>query len=93
MRFAVLPRGIWYEAPKRRFRVRKYHNKIAYLKGYYRTFAQAEIALAELETYLDSIPKERKKRTARVVHQPTLAGTAGAIRDRQEEDPNILKRR
>jgi len=89
----TLPKGIWYEAPKRRFRVRKYHNKVAYLKGYYRTFAEAKVAMDELETYLATIPKERKKREARPVPQPTVAGTAKAIRGRQESDPDIMNRR
>lgn len=89
----VLPRGIWYEVPKRRFRVRKYHNRVSYLKGYYRTFEDAKKALAELEVYLSTIPKERKKREAKPVPKPTLAGTADAIRDRQESDPDIMKRR
>ena len=89
----TLPRGIWYEAPKRRFRVRKYHNRVSYLKGYYRTFIEAKQALAELETYLSTIPKERKKREAKPVPRPTMSGTASAIRDRQESDPKIMKRR
>lgn len=89
----ILPIGIWYEEPKRRFRVRKYHNRVSYLKGYYRTFAEAEDAMAELEAYLSTIPKERKKREAKPVPKPTLAGTADAIRDRQESDPDIMKRK
>jgi hypothetical protein len=89
---ATLPRGIWYEAPKRRFRVRKYHNRVSYLKGYYRTFEEAEKALAELEAHLSTIPKERKKREAKPVREPTLAGTAEAIRDQQEENPNLMRR-
>jgi hypothetical protein len=89
---ATLPRGIWYEAPKRRFRVRKYHNRVSYLKGYYRTFEEAEKALAELEAHLSTIPKERKRREAKPVHEPTLAGTADAIREQQEENPNLKRR-
>jgi hypothetical protein len=88
----IFPRGIWYEAPKRRFRVRKYHNKVSYLKGYYRTFDEAKAALDELESYLATIPKERKKREARPVSKPTLAGTAEAIRSRQQSDPGIMNR-
>ena len=88
----TLPRGIWYEAPKQRFRVRKYHNKVAYLKGYYRTFEEAQVALAELEEYLSTIPKERKDRRRRLVSRPTLGGTAASIRERQSIDPNILRR-
>jgi len=75
-----LPRGLWYEAPKRRFRVRKYHNGVAYLKGYYRTFGDAEVALAELEDYLATIPKQRKKRENSPAPHPTLSGTAKSIR-------------
>jgi len=80
-----LPKGLWYEAPKRRFRVRKYHNGLAYLKGYYRTFEDAEVALAELEDYLATIPKQRKKRESSPAPDPTLAGTAKSIRSRQKE--------
>jgi len=87
-----LPRGIWYEAPKQRFRVRKYHNKVAYLKGYYRTYAEALVALEELEEYLSTIPKERKDRRRKPVSRPTLGNTADSIRERQSTDPNILKR-
>lgn len=88
----TLPRGIWYEAPKQRFRVRKYHNKVAYLKGYYRTFEEAQVALVELEAYLSTIPKERKDRRRKPVSRPTLGGTAASIRERQSIDPNILRR-
>lgn len=59
-----LPKGIWYEAPKRRFRVRRYHNKVTYLKGYYRTFDQAQAALNELNDELSLIPKEKRNRRA-----------------------------
>jgi len=83
-----LPRGIWYEAPKRRFRVRKYHNGISYLKGYYRTFETAESALEELETYLDTIPKQRKKRESSGPPDPSLSGTARSIHSRQKQEIN-----
>lgn len=88
----TLPRGIWYEAPKQRFRVRKYHNKVAYLKGYYPTFTEAQVALVELEKYLSTIPKERKDRRRQAVHHPTLGNTAASIRERRSTDPNILRR-
>lgn len=78
-----LPRGIWYEAPKRRFRVRKYHNGVSYLKGYYRTFAEAREALTELEAYLSTIPKQRKKRESSSSPDPSLSGTAKSIRSRE----------
>jgi hypothetical protein len=80
-----LPRGIWYEAPKRRFRVRKYHNGVSYLKGYYRTFEEAEKALEELQAYLDTIPKERKKRESSTSPDTSLSGTSKSIRARQKQ--------
>lgn len=79
----TLPRGIWYEAPKRRFRVRKYRNGVSYLKGYYRTFEEAEAALQELDAYLENIPKQRKQRSDASVPDPSLAGTMSSIRARQ----------
>lgn len=84
----TLPRGIWYEAPKRRFRVRKYHNGISYLKGYYRTFDRAQEALAQLEGYLATIPKSRKKRESFGTPDTSLSGTATSIRSRQKETIN-----
>jgi len=83
-----LPKGLWYEAPKRRFRVRKYHNGVAYLKGYYRTFEDAQVALQELEEYLSTLPKKRKKRASSSSPDPTLSGTAKSIRSRQKEKIN-----
>jgi len=80
-----LPRGIWYEAPKRRFRVRKYHNGVSYLKGYYRTFEDAKGALTELEEYLSTIPKQRKKRASSSPPDPSLSGTAKSIRSREKQ--------
>lgn len=78
-----LPRGIWYEAPKRRFRVRKYHNGTSYLKGYYRTFGEAQDALTELQEYLSTIPKQRKQRTNASPPDPSLAGTAKSVQSRE----------
>ena len=57
---ARLPKGLWYEAPKRRFRVRRYHNKVTYLRGYYRTLEEAVAALDELNAELVLIPKDRR---------------------------------
>jgi hypothetical protein len=80
-----LPRGIWYEAPKRRFRVRKYHNGVSYLKGYYRTFDEARVALTDLESYLSTIPKQRKKKAASPSPDPTLSGTAKSVQSREQK--------
>jgi hypothetical protein len=57
-----LPKGLWYEADKRRYRVRRYHNKVTYLKGYYRTFDKAKAALDELNVFLSTIPKNKRQR-------------------------------
>lgn len=80
----ILPRGIWYEAPKRRFRVRKYRNGVSYLKGYYRTFEEAEVALKALDDYLDNIPKQRKQRDDASVPDSSLSGTTRSIRAKQK---------
>ena len=85
MSIEELPRGIWYEEPKRRFRVRKYHNGVSYLKGYYRTFAEAQAALDELVAYLSTIPKQRKKRENSSPPDTTLSGTAKSIRSREKQ--------
>lgn len=89
-----LPKGLWYEAPKRRYRVRKYHNRVVYLKGYYRNLNDARAALKELEEYLATIPKTRRgRKSEKPVARPTAAGTAAAISKRQSEDPNTMKRK
>lgn len=53
-----LPKGLWYEAPKRRFRVRRYHNKIVYGPFYFRTLDAAVARLNELNEELATIPKD-----------------------------------
>lgn len=58
----ILPPGLWYEEPKRRWRVRRYHNRRVYLKGYYRTYQEAIVALDELNEELAKIPKVRRNR-------------------------------
>lgn len=80
---AAFPKGIWYEEPKKRFRVRKYRNGVSYLKGYYRTYDEAEHALKELDAYLETIPKRRNQRQGTFEPDPSLAGTTQSIRDRQ----------
>jgi hypothetical protein len=63
--------------------VRKYRNGVSYLKGYYRTFEEAELALTELDNYLATIPKSRKQRQGTSEPDPSLAGTTQSIRNRQ----------
>lgn len=57
------PKGLWYETKRRRYRVRKYHNKVVYGPYYYRVLEDALIKLAEVNTMLDGIPKERRSST------------------------------
>lgn len=59
---ARLPKGLWYEAPKRRYRVRRYHNKITYGPFYFRTLDDAMARLSELNDELALIPKNPRKR-------------------------------
>lgn len=62
MDITSLPKGVWYEAPKRRYRVRRYHNKLVYGPYYYRTL---EAAMARYDTLceeLAQIPKDSRPR-------------------------------
>lgn len=54
------PKGLWYEAPRRRYRVRKYHNNVVYGPYYFRTLEDALIKLDEVNAMLEHIPKERQ---------------------------------
>lgn len=62
MDISSLPKGIWYEAPKRRYRVRKYHNKVVYGPFYYRTLEGAMTRYQALCEELAQIPKEPRPR-------------------------------
>lgn len=92
-----LPKGIWYEADKHRYRVRRYHNKVAYLKGYYKTYEEAKAAWEELGEHLARVPKLPRRKRGTPLEAPvpvnSLSGTAQAIRDRQAFDPDVLKRK
>lgn len=54
-----LPRGIWFEAPRGRYRVRKYRNGKSHLI-YCKTEAQARAALKELQESMKAEPKLRR---------------------------------
>lgn len=54
-----LPRGIWFEAPRARYRVRKYRNGKQHLV-YCKTEAQARQALRELNESLKAEPKLKR---------------------------------
>lgn len=93
----TLPRGIWYESEKKRYRVRKYHNKVPYLKGYYRSYGEAVEALEELERELARIPKLPRRRRGNPTQAPvpatSVSGIIGAVQQRQQFDPALLKRK
>lgn len=54
------PKGIWYDAPNRRYRVRKYKNRRAYLAGYYDTFDEALSALSSLDVQLSTVATRKR---------------------------------
>jgi hypothetical protein len=89
-----LPRGIWYEAHKKRYRVRLYRNHVPHLKGYYATREEAELALEELRTALREIPKRRKRGegSEEPVHEASFSGVIQALREKQKQDPRLLRR-
>lgn len=47
-----IPRGIWYEAPRKRWRVRLYQNKQAFLIGYFTSYKAAHEAWLHARTRL-----------------------------------------
>lgn len=57
---ARLPKGLWYEAKRRRYRVRKYRNQVVYGPWYFRTMEEAMAKLDELNRLLAAIPKVRR---------------------------------
>lgn len=52
----LLPKGVWHEKNKKRYRVRLYKNKEAYNGGYYTSLNQALIAWQKLKNKLALIP-------------------------------------
>lgn len=72
-------RGIWYEAPRKRFRVRLYRNHRPYHAGYFDTRVEAETALVELKTRLSNIPK--RKRNEKIAGPvPTIGDLVGMLK-------------
>ena len=62
MEITSLPKGVWYEAEKRRYRVRRYHNKVVYGPFYYRTLEAAMTRYEALCKELAEIPKDPRPR-------------------------------
>lgn len=76
-----LPRGIWFDAEKNRFRVRRYCNGKPYLR-YRRTREAAISTFEDLREELAKIPKLTRAQMRRgVVPKATFAGIAKAMRD------------
>jgi hypothetical protein len=54
-----LPTGVWYDAPNRRYRVRRYKNRVPYLVGYFTTLEEALAAHAQLSVRLASVKRRQ----------------------------------
>ena len=82
-----LPKGIWYEAGRQRYRVRLYRNNTKYPGGYYRTLDEALVAREELKTKLEAIPKLRRGQYhQRTLNAPTMEGLMQQYKE--QRDPN-----
>lgn len=74
-----LPRGIWFDAEKTRYRVRRYRNGKPYLR-YRRTLEAALQVFEELKVELAKIPKLTREQMRRgLVPRATFAGMAKAM--------------
>jgi|VirMetMinimDraft_7_1064189.scaffolds.fasta_scaffold00786_13 hypothetical protein len=62
------PKGLWYEVPRRRYRVRKYHNQVVYGPWYFRTLDGAMAKLSEVNQMIALIPKAKRQ------YAPTTEG-------------------
>jgi hypothetical protein len=75
-----LPRGIWFDEEKKRYRVRRYRNGKPYLR-YRRTKEAAIAAYDDLAKELAKIPKLSREQMKRgVVPKASFAGLAKAMR-------------
>lgn len=92
-----LPRGIWFEASKTRYRVRLYKNGVSYLRGYFASLEDARVALNNLREELERVPTLPRRPRAGTRSAPvpvgTLAGIGAALANRHQYDPNLLRRR
>lgn len=74
-----IPRGIWFEADRNRYRIRRYRNGRSYLR-YRGTLEEALTAYQELSRELDDIPKlSRRARSKGRVPVGTFSGLAQAL--------------
>lgn len=86
-----LPRGIWYEADRDRYRVRLYRNTVPYLVGYYKTRDEACEALSGLRGRLQKTPKRRHSH-AQAVPCSTFRGLTESMRQDVETDPRPYRK-
>lgn len=81
-----LPRGIWYEKNRNRYRVKLYRNNISYFGGYYKTPDAAIQAYEELKKFLSTIPKLRRgERQEKEVFGDSMKDLISS--SKQENDP------
>lgn len=79
MSSVTLPRGIWFEADRNRYRIRRYRNGRAFVR-YRDTLEAALTAYEELSQQLDDIPKlSRGARRKGRVPVGTFSGLAQAL--------------
>jgi hypothetical protein len=68
-------RGIWYEAKYKRYRVRLYRYRKAFLAGYFKTEAEAEAALEALVVKIAAYTKEDILRMTGKIESKGVVGT------------------
>lgn len=79
MSSTTLPRGIWFESDRNRYRIRRYRNGRSYVR-YRGTPEEALTAYQELSRELDDIPKlSRGARRKGTVPVGTFSGLTQAL--------------
>ena len=74
-----LPRGIWFEADRQRYRIRRYRNGRAYL-AYRETEEEAREVFEAMAAKLSTIPKLRRgERMAGPIPNSSFAGLLKAV--------------
>jgi hypothetical protein len=57
----MLPKGLWFDEEKRKFRVRLYRNRRPLHGGYHNTIEDAIRSLMQLEDFRNQMPERRAK--------------------------------
>ena len=83
----TLPKGIWYEKSRNRYRVKLYKNATPHLAGYFRTPAEALQAYHKLKNKLNKIPKTRKQKKPAFIF-PEKEGIINLFNSIKKEDFN-----